>query len=240
MKPLNSYEKALIYIEKNSQEDVLAIQRKQNPGPTITISRETGIGAYLICEKLADYFNSRAVKFYDDWTFFDKELINKIVDDHNLPSHFKKFLAEETSAKLDSWFGEILGITPSKLTLLNKTKKTILKLAEFGNVIIVGRGANIILANKPNTFHIRLVAPLNYRIETASKFYDMDKKTASEFINQEDEARKEYLLKYFHKKVNNPLLYHTIINTHLINFDEIAELIGQCVIRKFPKYFSLK
>lgn len=237
MKNITAYEKARYYIEKNSEEEIQTQKRKQNPGPVITISRETGIGAGAICQKLTEYFNQRALEHYDDWAFFDKDLIEHVMQDHNLPDHFRKILNDEKPAKMDAWFNEILGISPSRLYLLHKTSNTIKRLSDFGNVIFVGRGANIITAKYEKAFHVRLVAPINFRIETAMELYQLDKKTATEFIKHEDEARKNYILKYFHKNVEDPLLYHTIINTYLLSFDEIAAMIGQCVVKRFPKFF---
>ena len=239
MKVLGSYEKARIYIDKHYQasEEAKIHKRKTNPGPVITISRETGVGATAICEKLTEYFNKFAIDDYDDWTFFDRDLIEKVMEDHHLPEHFKKHLSEEKPAKIDSWFGEILGITPSKLSLLHKTSRTILKLAEYGNVVLVGRGATIITANLERAFHVRLVAPLNYRIENSMRLYDVTAKRAAEFIKEEDEARKNYIWKYFHKNVEDPLLYHAIINTNLLKFEEIADMIGHCVMKRFPQFF---
>ncbi len=238
MKKLTSYEKALNYIKQNSLQDQIRIKRKENPGPVITISRQTGIGAAIICEKLVEIFNQHAIEYYNDWTYFDKELINKVIEEHQLPEHFSKYLDNESPAILDSWFGEILGITPSKLALLNKTKKTILHLSEFGNVIIVGRGANIILANHPKAFHIRLVASQNYRIGNAMNLYNLSKKDATEFVVKEDQERKNFILKFFHKDINDNLLYHVTINTELINSDEVALMIGNCMMRKFSNYFK--
>lgn len=240
MKNVTAYEKARYYIQKNSEEDYLTQKRKQNPGPVITISRETGVGAGAICQKLTEYFNSRAVEHYDDWTYFDKDLMERVMQDHNLPDHFKKLLNNEEPAKMDAWFSEILGISPSRLSLLHKTSQTIKNLSEFGNVILVGRGSNIITAKYDNAFHIRLVAPTNYRIETAMNLYQLDKKAAYDFIKHEDEARKLYIWKYFHKNIEDPLLYHIIINTHLLSFEEIATMIGQCVVKRFPKFFHAR
>ncbi|MFA7419011.1 MAG: cytidylate kinase-like family protein [Melioribacteraceae bacterium] len=237
MKAVTAYEKARIYIQKSSEEDLIAEKRRNNPGPVITISRETGIGAGAICHKLTEYFNSRAIQHYDDWTYFDKDLMEKVMQDHNLPDHFKKLLGEHTPAKMDAWFGEMLGISPSRLSLLHKTSQTIKSLSAFGNVIIVGRGANIITAKFENAFHIRLVAPLSHRIETAMLLYELDKKSATDFIKLEDEARRLYILKYFHKNIEDPLLYHVIINTQFLSFEEIATMIGQCVVKRFPKFF---
>ncbi len=239
MKVLGSYEKARIYIDKHyqSSEEARIRKRKSNPGPVITISRQTGVGATAICEKLTEYFNRHAIDEYDDWTFFDRDLIEKVMEDHHLPEHFKKLLSEEKPAKIDSWFGEMLGITPSKLSLLHKTSHTILHLAEFGNVILVGRGSTILTANMERSFHVRLVAPLNYRIENSMRLYSVNHKKATEFIKEEDEARKNYIWKYFHKDVEDPLLYHAIINTNLLKFEEIAEMIGHCVMKRFPQFF---
>ncbi len=239
MKVLGAYERARIYIEQLYQESDEAKfhKRKINPGPIITISRQTGIGAATICARLTEYFNKYAVTDYRDWTYFDRDLIGKIMEDHNLPDHFRKFLAEEKPTTIDSWFREMLGISPSKISLLHKTTQTIMKLAEYGNTIIVGRGSNIILAKNMNAFHVRLVAPLNFRIENAIKLYNVDQKTAAEFIKHEDEERKNYLWKYFHKNIDDPLLYHSVINTNLLGFEEIAEMIGHCVMKKFPAFF---
>ncbi|MEW6509026.1 MAG: cytidylate kinase-like family protein [Bacteroidota bacterium] len=239
MKVLGSYAKARFYIEKHYENSVEAKRnrRRLNPGPVITISRETGTGAAKICESLVEYLNRYAVADYDDWAYFDRALMEKVMEDHNLPDHFRKYLSEEKPAKIDSWFGEILGITPSKLLLLYKTSQTITKLAAYGNVILVGRGANVILANTKRAFHIRLVAPLNFRIENSMKIYNLDRKKAAEFIKTEDEARKNYIGKYFHKNIENPHLYHAIINTNLLGFEEIAEMIGHCVIKRFPNFF---
>jgi cytidylate kinase len=237
MKVLGSYEKARIYIEKTSSENLKTKKRRLNPGPLITISRETGIGAVAICEKLIEYLNLYAIEDYRDWTYFDRDLIEKVMTDHHLPEHFRKLLAEERTPKIDEWFGEILGITPSKLSLLHKTSHTILKLAETGNIICVGRGAQFITAKLPNSFHIRLVAPLNFRIENSIHLYNLDRKTAVDFIKKEDEERKDFILKYFHKNVEDPHLYHMVINTNLLKIEEIAEMIGHSVIRKFSRFF---
>jgi len=240
MKVLGTYEKARIYIEKhyNESEEARQHHRKLNPGPTITISRQTGIGAAFICKKLTDYFNTYAIKGYDDWTYFDRELMEEVMGDHNLPEHFRKYLSEEKPHTIDSWFSEMMGISPSKLLLLHKTSQTILKLAGYGNVILVGRGANIITSLFSNTFHVRLVAPVEYRVENAMSLYNIDKKKASDFIKEEDDARKSYIWKYFHKDIDNPLLYHAIINTNFLKAEEIAEMIGHCVIKRFANFFT--
>jgi len=242
MKVLGSYEKARLYIEAHtaSEYDPIVQIKKINPGPCITISRETGIGAEKICELLIDFLLCRSNQFYKNWAYFDKNLIEKIISDHDLPSHFREFLETERASAIDSLFGEILKVHPSNLKLLHKTSQTILQLARFGNVIIIGRGGNIITSELKNSFHVRLIAPLKFRIANAQHLYKMDRRTASHFIEREDKTRKLFIKKYFHRDIEDPMNYHLILNTYLMSFEEIAETIGSIIIKKFPFAFIQK
>jgi cytidylate kinase len=240
MKVLGSYEKARLYIEAHtsSEFDPIVQIRNINPGPCITISRETGIGAEKICELLIDFLQTRSESLYRNWAYFDKNLIEKVLADHDLPSYFSSFLEDERSSIIDNMFAEILKVHPSNLKLLHKTSQTILKVAKYGNVIIIGRGSNIITSELKNSFHVRLVAPQKFRISNAMQLYNMDRKTASHFVECEDKARKEFLKKYFHRDIEDPKNYHLVLNTYLMGFEEIAETIGNIIIRKYPYAFS--
>lgn len=241
MRVLGAYEKARIYIEKHtelSEQEKIKI-RKLNPGPTITISRETGIGAEKICEKLISYFKNYSKSESPDWTYFDKSLINKVLEDHNLPERLSKFMTEEKTSVMNSMMNELLALQPSKLKLINKTAKTVYQIAELGNVIIVGRAANIITSKLKNTFHVRLVAPLNERIKNAQKLYNLSRIESQKFLTKEDKSRKEFIFKHYHKNIDDPLLYHLTLNTSLLSFEEVAEIIGGIVVKRFPKMFDV-
>jgi cytidylate kinase len=87
---------------------------------------------------------------------------------------------------------------------------------------------------------VRLVAPLDNRIKHLQGLYRFDKKEALEFIKREDLDRKDFLLTYFHKDINDPLNYNLTINTGLMSDDEAAHLIAGAVIKKFPELFSVE
>ncbi len=242
MKVLGSYEKARLYIETHtaSEFDPIVQIRKINPGPCITISRETGIGAEKICELLIDFLSRFSTPHYSNWAYFDKNLIERVIADHDLPSHFRSYLENERPSSIDSMFSEILKIHPSNLKLLHKTSQTILQLAQYGNVIIIGRGGNVITSELKNSFHVRLVAPVKFRISNAQQLYKMTRRDAAHFIEREDKVRKEFLKKYFHKDIEDPKNYHLVLNTYLMGFEEVAETIGNIIMRKYPFAFSQK
>lgn len=234
MKVLTPIEKVRLYIEKHTDltESEITQLRKESPGPTITISRETGIGAGIICEKLIEYFKANIKESKSDWVYFDKNLITKVLEDHNLPDRLNKFMTEAETSTMNSMMNELLGIHPPRLKLYHKITKTIYQLAELGNVIIVGRGANIITAELKNAYHIRLVAPLNSRVENAQKLYGFDKHKTYNFIKREDKSRKEHIKKYFHKNIDDPHLYHLTVNTDLLTSDMVGNLIGDLIVRR--------
>jgi cytidylate kinase len=114
--------------------------------------------------------------------------------------------------------------------VIQQSAETILKLAELGNVILIGRGGNVITAKLPQVLHVRLVAPLEERIEHAHEDYHMTLAKARDFCVSEDLGRERYLKKYFNADICDPMLYHLIINTGLVGYDEAAEIIGNAVL----------
>lgn len=213
-------------------------KRLKSGGPCITLSRQTGIGAENICEYLVKKLEENAAEGFYEWTYFDKNLIDYVIQDHELPENVDKYLDESTLLSVENMFSEMLSLHPSKIELLNKTAKTILRLTNMGNCIIVGRGANIITQNHRKAFHIRLVAPAEDRTKKAVELYGRTAKEQTAFIEKEDKARKNFIKKYFHKDISDPLLYHLIFNVRLLKAEEIAETIALCVMSKYPEYFK--
>lgn len=85
-------------------------------------------------------------------------------------------------------------------------------------------------ARLPDVLHVRLVAPFEMRVEHAHKYYGMTKDEAHKFCLTEDLGRARYLKKYFNADINDPLLYHMIINTGRVSYDATTKLIGEAVL----------
>lgn len=232
-------EKARLYIETHSKDKDLLKGEKFDKGPCLTISRETGAGADVISKKLVEIFQKYKKQNLPNWTVFEKNLIQKVIEDHHLPKTLSEIFDEKKYSSIKSFASEVLAGQPSVETLVYKTTKTILTLAEMGNVIIIGRGGNIVTSKLHNAFHVRLISTLEDRIKYIMNMCGFDSKHALEFIKKDDKARKKYLRTYFHKNIEDPLLYHLIINTHLINYDEAARLIADTIMLKFPQSFDL-
>jgi hypothetical protein len=62
----------------------------------VTLSRQTGCGALVVAEKLAEYLQQHS-KHAPVWTVFDRNLMDKVLEDHNLPAYLARFLPEDPS-----------------------------------------------------------------------------------------------------------------------------------------------
>jgi hypothetical protein len=197
--------------------------------PAVTLSRQAGCGALMIAQKVAALLQTDQPTDEPPWTVFDRNLMEKVLEDHNLPARLAKFLPEDRATELQDIADELFGLRPGSWRMIEQTSETILKLAELGNVIIIGRGANVITKRLPQVVHVRLVAPLAARVEHCQASYDMTPKAAREFCQREDEGRRRYLKKYFQAELDDPLLYHLTINTGIVSFDAAAQLIVDMV-----------
>ena len=233
---IGAYEKSKRYIESHTKKSEQSYIKKKLY-PCITISRQTGAGAKPVCEKLIeimdDYSEFEGVK----WAFFDRSLIEKVLEDHHLPAQISNYMHEGKYKHLTSAVNELLGLKPSEWTIIHKTTDTILQLARMGNVVIVGRAANIITSKLKNTFHVRLIASLEKRVEHIKSLMNLPEKDALNYIKQEDENRKQYLKSYFNVDIDDPLLYHMTVNTDLLTHKGAAYLIAEAVVLKFAHLF---
>jgi len=234
-----TFEKARIYIESHSDLSRDSEHYKIKPGPCITISRETGAGADVVSELLLEFFKPFKTTNPQPWTIFDKNLIEKVLEDHHLPHKLSQYMVEDKISDIKSDLNDLLGIHPPAWMLVRNTAKTILQLAHLGNVIIVGRAGNVVTASLQNVFHVRLVSSIDAKVKHVMQIYDYNRKEASDFIKQEDQARRNYFTKYFSKLVDNPELYHLILNTGLLGYEETAKIIGNSVLRKFHDLFKI-
>lgn len=233
MLAVGAYEKCKQYINQHSLE----IEKKKEIFPCITISRQTGSGSYEISEKVINLLQSKTKEPENPWTYFNKELIEKIIEEFKLPKVFTTYIVEDKYNHIADVVNELLGVKPSEWTIVHKSTEIILQLARFGKVIIVGRGSSVITSKLPNSFHIRLVAPIENRIKHVQDVFHFSKPQAIEYIQKEDASRTKYLKSHFFRQPNDEMLYHLIINTGKINYNEAASIIADAVMKKFPKCF---
>jgi CMP/dCMP kinase len=199
--------------------------------PFVTISRLTGAGGVQFPEKLVHSLNEKDKKADSSWMYFDKEILEVVLEEHNLPKEISKYMPEGKISEIQDVIEQLFGLHPSEHKLIKIISDTILHLSHLGNVVLVGRGSNIITRYNKNGIHLRLVSSLENRVEHFQKHFKKSKSEALKLIKKEDKERATYIKKYFNKDIDNPYLYTLVINFDLIKVDDAIELICDEVIR---------
>lgn len=198
----------------------------RQPGPAITISYQTGSGAHEIAARLAEVLQDAEPKGLVPWTVFDRQLVEKVLEEHELPKTLAKFMPEDRRSFIQDVMEELVGLRPPSWVMVPKIAETVLHLADAGHVILVGRGANFITARMPNVFHVRLIASLPKRIERVQKLNGLTSEKATQFVKDEDRSRSRYMKEHFGKSVDDDLSHHLILNTDRIPLADAVQLIG--------------
>lgn len=197
----------------------------QTTVPAITISRQTGARGRTIGNKLQQTLRALNPKAAIPWTLFDDNLVQKVLEDHNLPAELEKFMPDDAVGEIESSINELLGRHPSLWSLFDKTVNTILRLSRMGNCIIVGRGGNMITQGIPSVLHIRLVGSLEKRIQQMVAVKHISRKEAAEYIKKEDTARHRYVKQHFHCDIDDPMQYDFVINTDRHSDEQIIQML---------------
>jgi cytidylate kinase len=98
-------------------------------------------------------------------------------------------------------------------------------LAQEGNVLIFGRGSQVLLRNHPNALHAQVVAPRAYRVQILMERLSLDKRSAQNRLRASDRARADYVRRYHDANWLDPTLYHLTINTGRIPLASAVDLI---------------
>lgn len=97
--------------------------------------------------------------------------------------------------------------------------------AERGACIIIGRAGQVILRGLPRTFHVRITAPLDIRVERIAKRLEISPAAALEQVKATDHTRSYYVRRYYRSDWNDANQYDLVLNTAHLNANQAAEIL---------------
>ncbi|MGE5603294.1 MAG: AAA family ATPase [Nitrososphaerales archaeon] len=183
------------------------------------------------------------------YRYFDKDLIAEIAaetgvaagrpvdfseDQYRMPSFLDRLLNRipQQPIAIESASSQKPGAarTREKAALDAETAITLAQAAikaayDHGHVVIVGRGGQAILRGKPGAFHVRIQAPLEWRIERLRAVEEYTYIAAKEVILEHDQAAADYVKRFYGVNWADPTLYHLVINCDLWGVTPAAQLI---------------
>lgn len=209
----------------------------------ITISRQSGSEgneiARILCEKLG-------------YRLFDKNMMIEMAKELGAESADATNSAEESN-KAKALVERILNpfqpardpqhkphkeISFEEGSTMTESQVRALVLAAHahGKVIIIGRGSQVILAEKPDVLHVRVVAPLEVRIKNWQARENLSYQDASKRVSERDKAHIDFVKTFFDEDIREPSLYDLLVNTSKFPPDAAADLIMEALLHIEPPH----
>ncbi|MFL5760687.1 MAG: AAA family ATPase [Thermomicrobiales bacterium] len=104
-------------------------------------------------------------------------------------------------------------------------------IAARDNVVLVGAGAQILLAGFAWALRVKIIAPMETRVKRMIDAYRLQPDEADAAVQQADQEQIDYNRIIFGEDWNNPELWDLVINSELLRVDQIVELIASQVDR---------
>jgi len=201
---------------------------QNQPIDLITVSREFGAGGSDFAVELGNRLG---------WPVLDQDIIRRVAQRlklqvkavERLDEHPPNWLARVTSALLIAPPEMPVGIdTPHMLhmdSVAEAAQSVIVEAAQNPPLIIVGHSGQNIFATRRGALHVRLVAPLESRVERLRARFGWDHDTAVDRARHIDADRAAYAQRYYHREWGDPLLYHVVIDTGRVSIAEAVKMI---------------
>ncbi|KKU44787.1 MAG: putative cytosolic protein [Microgenomates group bacterium GW2011_GWA2_46_7] len=214
-------------IEKAQAERVEKLKIKSTWNPDIVISRDPGSGGNPIAKKLAHKLG---------WQFFNKALMLKLSEELHIPTEELSHVDEHSRSWLADTFHSVFNPSyVSDVRYITHLKKILLHAAKLGDMVILGRGANLILPHD-KCLRVRITASFETRVDNTYKFESVaSKDEAAQRVRHIEKNRNQFIHQYFGTNPHNPWNYDLVISTDHLSLDQAVEIILQAYYVKFPK-----
>lgn len=195
----------------------------------ITVSQQYGSGGSEIAAWLAQRLG---------WQLFDDKLVALVAQEVELTEEEVEVYDE----RVDSFAArllvsmplatpELLAGNPPLLPQIQQrlchgaVRRIIEQAANIGNAVIVGRGAQMQLADRRDVFHLRVVAPLERRVRSVIQREGLDEDRARARIQQKDRQYARYLQTCYGRSVNDVDLYDLMINSSILDMESLVDQV---------------
>ena len=183
----------------------------------LTVSREFGSGGREIGQAVAEVLN---------YTYIDKErLLGDIRASGKEWEEWGKNLDEHCPTVWEKYDWSFRGFTALFQSL-------ILNYALNDKAVIMGRGGNFLLKDIPYALRIRVVAPIDRRIDRIVERESVDKDTAHWLIEKTDKERSCLIHLLYGKHWDDHAEYDMAFNTKTKTLDEIVNIVKDTLLEK--------
>jgi cytidylate kinase len=177
----------------------------------ITISRQYGAGTSEVARMLSNRLGFRVI---------EEELLSMAAKRSGLDIAKIERVYEQRPS-----FQDLRVYKEQSEKYITAVDETLNELVREGNVIIVGRGANLALLTHRNVFNLRLVADFAIRLKRVMEREKISETEVRRRITEADYAREAYYRYLYNVMPDDPAIYDIVLNTSRVTLEEAAAMI---------------
>src|SRR6184192_2515322 len=116
-------------------------------------------------------------------------------------------------------------VEQDEATIVKMTERVIAEAAAHGRIVLVGRGAQAVLAQRPDALHVYVVASKPWRRQLAIERLGVDPARAEQVVDETDRQRDQYVKTYYGRHRHDFVNYDLVVNTERLGLDGAAAVI---------------
>lgn len=197
--------------------------------PLITVTRQYASGGSDI---------ARLVTKALGWTLIDNEFVDQVARRAHLPAAEVAQLEERAPGLLERLARTLAAASPEMFistsappveadedTIVKMTERVIAEAAAEGRVVLVGRGAQAMLAQRDNALHAYVIASKAFRRKLAVERLGVDPANVDKVVDDTDKQRDHYVRSHYGRDRQDLTSYDLILNAERLGFEGAAGLV---------------
>jgi len=199
--------------------------------PLITVTRQYGSGGSDIARLAAQALG---------WTLIDNEFVDDVARLAGLAPEEVAQREERTPGLLERLARTLAVASPEmfittgaappqveadETTIVKMTERVIAEAAAEGRVVLVGRGAQAVLAKRENALHVYVVASKPWRKKLAVERLGVDPANVDRVVDETDKQRDHYVKAHYGRDRHDLTNYDLVLNAERLGFEGAAALV---------------
>jgi CMP/dCMP kinase len=196
----------------------------------VTISREYGSGGGEIASRLARRLG---------WDLVDHAIVERTARELGTSLEDAEAHDESTGGIIYQLLVALRNLEPGYMAMAGAPPEAFLSAEDYrqtvdeivraaaarGRVVIVGRASQVILADRRDVLHVRVVAPFAQRVAYVMQREGVDRHAAEARIHRKDHERAVYLEREYHHHPDEAQLYDLVVNTSWLDLDGAVDVV---------------
>lgn len=205
--------------------------------PIITITRQYGSGGSDVAARVAAILG---------WTLFDNSIVDAVAAKMGVPADTVRALDERTPPFVARLADTLALGTPQVMSpaaaaavvapderVIEMTRRVMEDAVTHGPVVVVGRGAQVVLSEHADAVHVFCYAPRDALARRVAAREGVGLGEADRMVTEVNRQRESAVRRHYGRAWSNPEHYHLCLNTEWLGIEGAAQLVAHTARDKF-------